>query len=323
LGAIRIGLGSIAEIALAQEVPTCRKLVGFSTEGKTTVVDHLAGHAQSIEPTIHRGPFTREMIMAQRQISSELQDLLAAARRDGRQVAHLDPALVPANVDEAYRINARIADELGWEPLGWKIAATTEAVRAKLGTNGPIYGRTFRRFRSESPTRLQHVELLDPLVECEFFVTLARDLPPRDRAWSMTDIIAAIASVHAGIEVAECRFPMRALPPLPAILADGSASGRYVFGDEIANWRVDLPQVEVRLEVDGREIRRGSGADVMGDPLRPLLWLAEERRAFGDGLRAGETISTGSMTGMLPIRPGQHVLARFGASAIVEIAFTA
>ena len=261
------------------------------------------------------------MIMAQRQISSELQDLLTAARRDGRQVAHLDPALVPANVDEAYRINARIADELGWEPLGWKIAATTEAVRAKLRTNGPIYGRTFRRFRSESPTRLQHVELLDPLVECEFFCTLGDGLPARDQPWTMDEIVQAVASVHAGIEVAECRFPSHGLPPLPAILADGSASGRYVFGDCIPEWRAGLASMEVRLEVDGRERRRGAGADVMGDPLRPLLWLAEERRRLGDGLRAGEIISTGSMTGMLPIGAGQRVVAHFGPAAKVEIDF--
>jgi 2-keto-4-pentenoate hydratase len=131
----------------------------------------------------------------------------------------------------------------------------------------------------------------------------------------------AVATVHAGIEVAECRFPMHALPPLPAILADGSASGRYVFGDVIVDWREGLSDVVVTLEIDGREIRRGSGADVMGDPLRPLHWLAEERRQFGDGLRAGETVSTGSMTGMLPIRVGQHVVARFGTSAGVAISF--
>ena len=59
----------------------------------------------------------------------------------------------------------------------------------------------------------------------------------------------------------------------------------------------------------------------MDDPLRPLLWLAEERRRWGDGLRAGETISTGSMTGMLPIRAGQRVRALFGTGATVEIVF--
>jgi 2-keto-4-pentenoate hydratase len=60
---------------------------------------------------------------------------------------------------------------------------------------------------------------------------------------------------------------------------------------------------------------------VMGDPLAPLLWLAEERRRLGGGLSAGETVSTGSCTGMLPVRAGQRVRAVFGGTAAVEIAF--
>jgi 2-keto-4-pentenoate hydratase len=255
------------------------------------------------------------------QPSDNLTRRLVSARRDGRQIPDLDRSLVPATIDDAYRINAQVAQQLGWEPLGWKIAATTEAVRTKLRTTGPIYGRTFRRFRHESPARLRHAELLDPLVECEFFCTLGSDLPARDRPWTMHEIIRAITAVHAGIEVAECRFPSTALPPLPAILADGSASGRYIFGDAIPSWQAGLADIEVGLEVDGREIRRGTGIDVMGDPLRPLLWLAEERRRLGEGLRAGEVISTGSMTGMLPIRPSQRVVAHFGSSATVEIDF--
>jgi 2-keto-4-pentenoate hydratase len=251
----------------------------------------------------------------------ELANRLAEARRAGQQIDNLPVRLIPADTDEAYRVNALVGDRLGWEQLGWKIAATTEAVRTKLGTAGPIYGRTFTKFRYASPARLKHTELLDPLVECEFFITLGRDLGPRETSWTMQEVINEIETVHAGIEVAECRFPMRALPPLPAILADGSASGRYVFGDAIKDWRSGLASYRVSLEVDGKEVRRGTGADVMGDPIAPLLWLAEERRRFGDGLKAGTTVSTGSMTGMLPIRPGQHVLARFGDSATVEITF--
>lgn len=250
-----------------------------------------------------------------------LADCLADARRDGRQVTSLPDDLVPRTQSDAYLVNGLVAARLGWETLGWKIAGTTAAVRAKLGLEAPIYGRTFRRFASQSPARFRRGDLLDPLIECEFFVTLNRDLPPRDAPWTMPEVVERIGDVHAGIEVAECRFPAAALPPLPAILADGSASGRYVFGDPMPHWRERLAEVAVTLEVDGALRRHGTGADVMDDPLRPLLWLAEERRRWGDGLRAGETISTGSMTGMLPIRAGQTVLARFGGSAIVEIAF--
>ena len=250
-----------------------------------------------------------------------LADLLVEARRDARQLDGLVNDLVPETAAQAYEINRAVAQTLGWEPLGWKIAGTTANVRGKLGLEGPIYGRSFRRFKCNSPARFKHVELLDPLVECEFFVTLGRDLPAREQPWTMPEMIDAIAEVHAGIEVAECRYHRRALPPLPAILADGSATGRYVFGNRIESWRDGLASIQVKLEVDGVLRREGSGADVMGDPLRPLQWLADERHHFGDGLRAGETISTGSMTGMLPIRAGQSVCAYFGDLATVEIAF--
>ena len=249
----------------------------------------------------------------------DLADLLVRARRNVCQLSALPDDLVPATASEAYAVNQVVAQRLGWEPLGWKIAGTTEGVKSKLRLDGPIYGRTFRRFACTSPARFKAGELLDPLIECEFFVTLARDLPPRDEPWTFPETIEAIGEVHAGIEVAECRYARKALPPMPAILADGSASGRYVFGDKIENWRQGLASTPVRVEFDGVLRREGVGADVMGDPLQPLWWLAEQRRQWGDGLRGGETISTGSMTGMLPVRGGQHVRARFGDVATIEI----
>jgi 2-keto-4-pentenoate hydratase len=251
----------------------------------------------------------------------ELADMLAAARRDARQIPSLPPDLVPRSHDQGYAIARMVVERLGWTPLGWKIAGTTAAVREKLKIDRPIYGRTYQRFAVAQPARLMHAELLDPLLECEFFVTLGRDLPPREVPWTEAEVLAAVDKVHAGIEVAECRFPSNVLPPLPAIFADGCASGRYVWGDPIEDGRGGLSTLPVELEVDGKLLRRGAGSDVMGNPLAPLVWLVEELRRWGEGLQAGEMISTGSTTGMLPIRAGQHVRARFGGEAIVEVLF--
>jgi 2-keto-4-pentenoate hydratase len=250
-----------------------------------------------------------------------LAEMLATARREARQLDGLPAELLPPTTEDGYAVNGLVAQRLGWDLLGWKIAGTTPAMREKLRVKDPIYGRTYRRFVARSPARLARAELLDPLVECEFFVTLARDLPPREQPWTMAEVADAVATVHAGIEVAECRIRMSNLPPLPGILADGSASGRYVFGDEITDWRGRIASMEVVMEVDGAPRRTGSGADVMGDPLAPLLWLANERRHWGDGLRAGEMVSTGSTTGMFPVKPGQQVRAVFGGVAEVRIDF--
>jgi 2-keto-4-pentenoate hydratase len=247
---------------------------------------------------------------------------LADSRRDARQVRELPTELVPLSTADAYAVNAMVAERLGWPQLGWKIAATTPEMQARLRTTEPIYGRTFRRFQVSSPATFDHAELLDPLVECEFFFTLARALPPRATPYTRDEVRDAIGACHAGVEVAECRFPLDRLPPVPAILADGAASGRYVMGPEITDWRTrDLATVPVTLAVDGAIRRRGAGRDVMGDPVAPLVWLANRRSAAGDGLAAGAMVSTGTTTGMLLARRGETMRATFGDEFVVELRF--
>jgi 2-keto-4-pentenoate hydratase len=253
--------------------------------------------------------------------SIEWVERLTDARRSARQIQPDRYLSGPANAAEGYRLAANVAEQLHWEPLGWKIAGTTEQVRQKLGIDEPIYGRTWRQFLKQSPARFEHAKLLDPLVECEFFVILGSSLEFREQPWTYREVVAAIATVHAGIEVAECRFANAHMPGLPLILADGAASGRYVQGGLIEHRSQGLSSVTVQLWVDGKMLRSGLGSDVMGDPLTPLLWLAEQQRQLGRGLLAGEMISTGSCTGMLPVRAGQHIEARFGSASPVNIRF--
>lgn len=250
-----------------------------------------------------------------------LADILLAARRDGRQVRALPAHLVPADADAAYAVAAEVAERLGWAPLGWKIAGTNEVMRARLRMPEPILGRSFAPLL-ESPARFTHAELLDPIIEAEFFFRLGADLPPRAEPWTEAEVAAAVAAVHAGVEVAECRFPTDALPPFTAVLADGSGNGRYVLGPEIPDWQAaDLAAMPVEVSVDGTLRRTGSGAEVMGHPLRALVWLANRLPRTGTHLRAGEWVSTGTATGMLAPRPGNRISVRFGTLAPIGISF--
>jgi 2-keto-4-pentenoate hydratase len=237
-----------------------------------------------------------------------LAELLAQARRDGRQLC--PPADLPADAAEGYAVADQVAALLGWERAGWKIAATTPEMQRRLRASEPTRGPIYTRFLHGSPAVMDHAPLLDPIIECEVVLRLRHALPPRDTPWTEAEIAGAVAAAHGGIEVAECRFPMDALPPMPAILADGAGNGRYVIGDEIRS--ADLAALPVTLEVDGVVRRTGTGAEAMGHPLRVLLWLAEALRRRGEGLPAGALVSTGTCTGMLKPRPGQRLRARFG-----------
>ena len=252
----------------------------------------------------------------------ELARLLASLRREQRSQSGLAPHLVPPDKATAYRVAGMVAEELGWPVLGWKIAAMKEEMQQALRTDSPIYGRVY--FVKETPHSAVHATLASPIPEVEYQAKLGRDLPPREKPYTVEEVTDAVASLHPGLELAECRFIHDAsFPPLPAILADGAGSGTIVYGPTIADWRNrDIAGQEATLSSDGRPRRKGTAAAALDHPMVPLTWLANELSRTGVGLKEGQMVSTGTLTGMLAPKPGETYVADFGPFGSVEVSIT-
>ena len=249
----------------------------------------------------------------------ELALLLATLRREGRQQSGLDARLVPPDKATAYGVAAMVAEELGWTVGGWKIAAMKEEMQKALRTDCPIYGRVF--FVEPSPFTATHAELASPIPEVEYQARLGADLPPRDKPYTVEEVTDSVASLHPGLELAECRFIHdAAFPPLPAILADGAGSGTIIYGPAIADWKTrDIPGQEATLSSNGRLRRKGTAAAALDHPMVPLTWLANELARIGVGMKAGQMVSTGTLTGMLAPKQGEDYVADFGPCGSVSV----
>ena len=251
----------------------------------------------------------------------ELAERLADLRREGKQQSGLAADLVPSDLDAAYRVAGLVEEALGWEVVGWKIAATNAEMQRALRTDRPIYGRVYAPNIRPSPAAFEHARLCSPIPEAEFQARLAIDLPPRDKPYGAEEVSEAVASLHPGIELAECSFIHDVdFPPLTAILADGSGSGTLVHGAAIENWRgEDISGQEVVLYRDGEQRRSGTAAAAMEHPMVPLTWLANELSRTGIGLKAGQLVSTGTLTGMIRTARGQTYRADFGPFGEVSL----
>jgi 2-keto-4-pentenoate hydratase len=243
----------------------------------------------------------------------ELATLLATLRREGRQQSGLPERLIPPDKATAYRVARLVEEELGWEVTGWKIAAMKEGLQRQLRTDSPIYGRVYGSLMS-SPATVEHAKQCSPIPEVEYQARLGADLPPREKPYTAEEVTEAVVSLHPGIELAECRFVHdAAFPPLAAILADGAGGGTVVCGPPIEDWRRrDIASQEVVLTCNGVERRKGTAAEALDHPMLPLTWLANELSRTGIGLKAGQTISTGTLTGMLRPKRGETYVADFG-----------
>jgi 2-oxo-hept-3-ene-1,7-dioate hydratase len=259
-----------------------------------------------------------------RSAERELARLLATLRRERRQQSGLDRHLVPPDKATAYHIARMVEEELGWEVAGWKIAAMKEGLQRQLRTDSPIYGRVFAPMIVESPGIVDHATQCSPIPEVEYQARLGSDVPPRARPYTVEEVSEAVASLHPGIELAECRFVHdTAFPPLPAILADGAGSGTIVYGPAIADWQGrDIAGQEVILTCNGTLRRKGTAGELLDHPIVPLTWLANELSRTGIGMKAGQMISTGTLTGMLRPKPGETFVADFGPFGSVTATYS-
>ena len=88
------------------------------------------------------------------------------------------------------------------------------------------------------------------------------------------------------------------------------------------DWQaVDLAAVVGRAEVNGSEIGRGVGSEVMGHPLNALVWLANLLAVQGKSLRHGEVVLTGSLVYFGDIEPGSSVAAIIDGLGEVQATF--
>jgi 2-keto-4-pentenoate hydratase len=215
-------------------------------------------------------------------------ELLLSARRDPTQrLNSLPEAIRPRTAEQAYLVQREIMAQLG-EIGGWKVGAPSPTADnftcAPLAASGIV----------SSPAQLS---CRDRGIEAEIAVRLARDLPPRDQPYTEQDIMAAIVSAHPAIEVLDSRYVNPdAVDPL-SNLADSLSHCSLVLGPAIPNWQsIDLAKEEVRVLVDGTEIKRRV-ANPAGNMTRLLLWLANTGASWAGGLKSGQVVTTGSWTG--------------------------
>ncbi|MEM7322539.1 MAG: fumarylacetoacetate hydrolase family protein [Actinomycetota bacterium] len=247
----------------------------------------------------------------------ELAAALIEARTERRPLDE-GAAWVPVDVGAAQRVDDRVAELSGWDVAGWKIGCTSAHAQQVLGSAGPIVGRVYSVV--ESGITLGPTDLMtEPNLEGEFTVVLGRDITPGDVV-DRAGVIDAVAEVRPAIEVVGGRFSRFVGLPLNQVIADASGNSHLVLGPPAVgvtpDQLVDMPGV---MTVDGAEAGRGTGADVLGDPITALLWLVDHLAGRGIDLRAGQAITTGTLTQLAPLPPGSTAVASFGAVGEVSV----
>lgn len=250
----------------------------------------------------------------------QLAERLRGAYTQGA-VAPLRDGLDPVDVQGAYAvqtINTRLWEAQGRRIVGRKAGLTAAAVQRQLGVDQPDFGVLFDDMRIPDGATLDPAMALQPKAEAEIAFILAQDLP--DPATSVEQVVAAVGSVHAAIEIVDSRIADWKISFADTV-ADNGSSAFFVLADEGRPLDgLDIYTAGMVMEVNGQIASLGVGAAALGNPLNAAAWLARTLAERGEPLKAGDILLAGALGPMVALQPGDAVRAIVGG--IGECSFT-
>jgi 2-keto-4-pentenoate hydratase len=228
----------------------------------------------------------------------------------GGAVAPLRDGLAADDSVGAYAvqaINTRLWESQGRRIVGRKAGLTAKAVQAQLGVDQPDFGVLFDDMRIADGRMLDPARTLQPKAEAEIAFVLGADLPSEHT--TVAEAAAAIASVHAAIEIVDSRIADWKITFADTV-ADNGSSAFFVLADTgLPLDGLDLEGAAMEMRVNGEVVSTGMGAAALGNPLNAAAWLAQTLAKAGEPLKAGDILLAGALGPMVALTPGDTVEA--------------
>ncbi|MCB1809586.1 MAG: fumarylacetoacetate hydrolase family protein [Candidatus Competibacteraceae bacterium] len=235
---------------------------------------------------------------------------LAATVDEAAHIAQAIPQLSlvhDLSLEQAYEIQRlSIQQRLarGERRVGVKMGLTSRAKMEQVGVDRVIWGRLTDAMQVEEGSRISLSNYVHPRAEPEVAFLLKQPLAGKV---TITEAAAAVEAVAPAIEIIDSRYENFKFS-LSDVVADNSSSSGFVVG----RWNrpdLDIDNLGIVLEVNGRPAQVGSSAAILGSPWRALAAAAELSALSDEPLQAGWIVLAGGATAAVALHPGARVRA--------------
>jgi 2-keto-4-pentenoate hydratase len=262
---------------------------------------------------------TEERGAHRRETAAAIAATFVAARREARSLAEF-PGTIPADLAAAYLCQDLAIEAWPDRLIGWKVGMIAPPLRARFGAErvaGAIFDAGLRTARGsvEFPVFVGGFAA----VEAEFVLRIAHDAPSGKVDWTEREAHALVGDMHIGIETAGS--PLATINELgpTVVAADFGNNAGLILGPPVSDWAArPLQSLAVVTSIDGTIVGRGDASLLPRGPIGALQFLAAQTARIGRPLRAGMLVSTGAVTGVHDIKPGQSALADFGSAGRIS-----
>lgn len=236
------------------------------------------------------------------------------------------PGTLPADLDAAYLIQDAAIDMFPDEVAGWKIGGISPALREALGADklgGPVFRKDVRYSAPGVTVEYAMYSGGFGAVEAEYMFEIGADADPEKLTYTHEEVSALVKRMICGIETAGSPLAtINVVGPL-AVVSDFGNNNGIILGPEVPNWReVAMSDLTCETFINGKSVGSGAASNVSGGPVEPLRFIAELCARRGRPLKAGMIITTGAITGIHDVLPGEMARVEFKGLGTVQCVAT-
>lgn len=228
-----------------------------------------------------------------------------------------DPRILRGMAAQLGRWRQRIS--AGEQPLGWKVGFGAPAAMQKLGIKAPLVGFLTDRALIATGATVSLADWKKPVAEPEIAVHMGRNLS----AGADRDTVkAAIAGLGPAIELADVDRPP---DDVEHILAGNIYQRGIILGPCDASRAGGVVDgLHGHVARNGSEFAQTSDPQEMtGELIDIVRHVADTLADFGQTLRAGQIIITGSIVPPLWVEAGEEIVFKLDPVGSVSIRFAA
>ncbi|MCH9852585.1 MAG: 2-oxo-hepta-3-ene-1,7-dioic acid hydratase [Alphaproteobacteria bacterium] len=253
-------------------------------------------------------------------------ETLYQAEQTQTQIGLLSLQYPDLDMDDAYKIQdalVALKKQKGHKQIGWKIGLTSKAMQSALNIDIPDSGVLFDNMLFANGANIVKNHFIQPRIEAEIAFIMKHDV----RDASRDAIITATDYITPSIEILDTRIIRKDKKTGIArkifdTIADNAANAGVILGDEKhALQDFDLRFIGVICKCNDAVEETGLGAGVLDDPLTSMLWLVQRLQHYGQMIKAGDIVLSGSFIRPIECPSGSGIFADFGAFGSVRVNF--